>query len=51
MFYFFNRTLPVRKLQRLGGKLGEKICEDLGIQHMGDLINFSKEELQRRYKT
>lgn len=39
----------MRKVQGLGGKFGEKICEDLGIQHMGELINFSKEELQRRY--
>lgn len=33
----------------MGGKFGEKICEDLGIQYMSDLIRFSKEELQRRY--
>lgn len=39
----------MRKVQGLGGKFGEKICEDLGIQFMGDLIRFSKEELQRRY--
>lgn len=39
----------MRKVQGLGGKFGEKICEDLGIQHMGELVNFSKEELQRRY--
>lgn len=43
------RTLPVRKVQGLGGKFGERICEDLSIQHMGDLIKFTKEELQRRY--
>lgn len=36
-------------MQGLGGKFGEKICEDLGIKHMGDLNQFSKEELQRRY--
>lgn len=36
-------------MQGLGGKFGERICEDLGIQHMGDLIRFSREELQRRY--
>lgn len=39
----------MRKVQGLGGKFGERICEDLGISHMGDLIRFSKEELQRRY--
>lgn len=47
--FLFSRTLPLRKVQGLGGKFGEKICEDLSIQHMGDLIRFSKEELQRRY--
>lgn len=36
-------------MQGLGGKFGEKICEDLCIQFMGDLVNFSKEYLQRRY--
>lgn len=36
-------------MQGLGGKFGEKLCEDLGIKHMGDLIKFSREELQRRY--
>ncbi|XP_031625500.1 DNA polymerase eta [Contarinia nasturtii] len=46
---FLFKDLPVRKVQGLGGKFGERICEDLGIQHMGDLVRFSKEELQRRY--
>lgn len=45
----FCSTLPVRKVQGLGGKFGEKICDDLGIRFMGDLTRFSKEELQRRY--
>lgn len=48
-FSYFYSTLPVRKVQGLGGKFGEKICDDLGIKFMGDLIRFSKEELQRRY--
>lgn len=42
-------TLPVRKVQGLGGKFGEKICEDLSIQFIGELTKFSKEELQKRY--
>lgn len=33
----------------MGGKFGEKLCEDLGIKFMGDLIKFSREELLRRY--
>lgn len=48
-FRSLHRTLPLSKVQGLGGKFGEKICEDLGIQHMADLIKFSREELQRRY--
>lgn len=43
------RNLPVRKVQGLGGKFGEKLCEDLGIENMGQLGKFSKEELQKRY--
>lgn len=33
----------------MGGKFGEKLCEDLGIKFMGELIKFSREELLRRY--
>lgn len=36
-------------MQGLGGKFGEKLCEDLGIKYIGELIKFSKEELYRRY--
>lgn len=43
------RTLPVTKVQGLGGKFGEKVCGDLGITYMNDLIRFSKEDLQKRY--
>lgn len=46
---YYSSTLPVRKVQGLGGKFGEKLCEDLNIKFMGDLVQFSKEELQRRY--
>lgn len=45
-----SSTLPVRKVQGLGGKFGEKICDDLGIKFMGELIQFSRDELQRRYE-
>lgn len=33
----------------MGGKFGEKLCEDLNIKFMGELIKFSREELLRRY--
>lgn len=39
----------MRKVQGLGGKFGEKLCEDLGIEKMGQLVKFSKEDLQKRY--
>lgn len=47
--YSAGRKLPVRKVQGLGGKFGEKLCEDLGIEKMGQLVKFSKEDLQKRY--
>lgn len=43
------RNLSLRKVQGLGGKYGEKLCEDLGIEKMGEMIRFNKEELIRRY--
>lgn len=46
----FDRTLPIQKVQGLGGKLGERICIELNVQHMAELLQFSKEELQRRYE-
>lgn len=48
-FLFPHRTLPIQKVQGLGGKFGEKICTELSAQHMADLLAFSKEELQKRY--
>lgn len=50
--YFFcirYRTLPIQKVQGLGGKWGEKICTELNVQHMTDLLAFSKEELKKHY--
>lgn len=34
----------------MGGKLGERICTELNVQHMAELLQFSKDELQRRYE-
>ncbi|XP_055304153.1 DNA polymerase eta-like [Sitodiplosis mosellana] len=44
----FYRTLPIKKVQGLGGKLGEKICEDLNVQFMSELLQFSKEDLLKQ---
>lgn len=45
------RTLPLTKVQGLGGKFGEKVCDDLGIKFMAELVRFTREELQQRYDT
>lgn len=36
-------------MQGLGGKFGEKVCTELNVEFMGDLINFSRDELTQRY--
>lgn len=43
------RSLPVRKVQGLGGKFGEEVCQNLKIEMVGELIRFSKDEMQRRF--
>lgn len=49
MCTFRCRTLPIRKVQGLGGKFGDRLCEELNVQHMADLFQYTKEELQRRF--
>lgn len=34
-------------MQGLGGKFGEKICENLDVQYMAELLPFTKDELQK----
>lgn len=34
-------------MQGLGGKLGEKICEDLKVEFMAELLQFTKEDLHQ----
>lgn len=36
-------------VQGLGGKFGEKICTELSVHHMAELLAFSKDELQKSY--
>ncbi|GFN97064.1 DNA polymerase eta-like [Plakobranchus ocellatus] len=40
-------TLPIPKIRHLGGKLGAFLTDDLHLQHMGDLVQFSEKELQQ----
>ncbi|XP_014286764.1 DNA polymerase eta isoform X5 [Halyomorpha halys] len=43
------KTLPVKKIKNLGGKLGNNVVEKLGCQTMSDLLKFSEKELQAKY--
>lgn len=43
------RTLPVKKVRNLGGKLGDDVVETLGITHMAELTNFTEKQLQAKY--
>ncbi|XP_055376904.1 DNA polymerase eta isoform X2 [Condylostylus longicornis] len=43
------KNLPVQKIKGLGGKFGEEIIAELQIKTVGDLLRFSKTELQKRY--
>ncbi|KAJ3674829.1 hypothetical protein LUZ60_005445 [Juncus effusus] len=42
-------SLPVKKMKQLGGKLGSSLQEDLGINTVGDLLQFSEHKLQDYY--
>ncbi|CAH2041012.1 unnamed protein product [Thlaspi arvense] len=41
--------LPIKKMKQLGGKLGTSLQDDLGVNTVGDLLQFSEEKLQERY--
>ncbi|XP_059281764.1 DNA polymerase eta isoform X2 [Lycium ferocissimum] len=42
-------TLPIKKMKQLGGKLGTSLQIDLGVNTVGDLLQFSEEKLQDYY--
>ncbi|KAL6206239.1 hypothetical protein ACLB2K_023488 [Fragaria x ananassa] len=42
-------SLPIKKMKQLGGKLGSSVQTDLGVNTVGDLLQFSEEKLQQRY--
>ncbi|CAL8255989.1 unnamed protein product [Lota lota] len=42
-------SLPVSKIRNLGGKLGVSITETLGVENMGELIQFSKAQLGQHF--
>ncbi|KAL8201549.1 hypothetical protein R6Q57_010696 [Mikania cordata] len=41
--------LPIKKMKQLGGKLGSSLQTDLGVNIVGDLLQFSEEKLQDIY--
>ncbi|XP_069153604.1 DNA polymerase eta isoform X7 [Solanum lycopersicum] len=43
------RTLPIKKMKQLGGKLGTSLQIDLGVNTVGDMLQFSEEKLQGYY--
>jgi len=42
-------TLPVKKVRNLGGKFGDIVVESLGCNVMGDLLQYSLEQLQKQF--
>ncbi|XP_021677032.2 DNA polymerase eta isoform X2 [Hevea brasiliensis] len=42
-------SLPIKKMKQLGGKLGTSLQNDLGVNTVGGLLQFSEEKLQDRY--
>ncbi|XP_045464466.1 DNApol-eta isoform X2 [Harmonia axyridis] len=45
----FLSELPLKKIKRLGGKFGRKVSEKLNVNNVGDLLQFSEEELSRQF--
>lgn len=43
--------LPVKKMKQLGGKLGTSLQDDLGVNTVGELLQFSEQKLQEHYGT
>ncbi|XP_075497845.1 DNA polymerase eta [Primulina tabacum] len=44
----FLEPLPIKKMKQLGGKLGTSLETELGVSTVGDLLQFSEENLQER---
>lgn len=42
-------ALPVKKVRNLGGKFGDDVVELLGCKVMGDLLQYSLEQLQKHF--
>ncbi|XP_029801414.1 DNA polymerase eta isoform X2 [Suricata suricatta] len=44
----FSQT-PICKIRNLGGKLGASVIEILGVEYMGELIQFTESQLQTHF--
>ncbi|XP_054801326.1 DNA polymerase eta isoform X2 [Prosopis cineraria] len=42
-------SFPIKKMKQLGGKLGSSLQSDLGVNTVGELLQFSEEKLQQHY--
>ncbi|KAF8030708.1 hypothetical protein BT93_D0020 [Corymbia citriodora subsp. variegata] len=42
-------SLPIKKMKQLGGKLGSSLQSELGVNFVGDLLQFSEQKLQEYY--
>ncbi|KAL3523149.1 hypothetical protein ACH5RR_015983 [Cinchona calisaya] len=42
-------TLPIKKMKQLGGKLGTSLQTNLGVETVGDLLQFPEEKLQELF--
>ncbi|XP_018058181.1 PREDICTED: DNA polymerase eta [Atta colombica] len=42
-------TLPVKKVRNFGGKFGDVVVESLGCKVMGDLLQYSLEQLKKHF--
>ncbi|XP_018373164.1 PREDICTED: DNA polymerase eta isoform X2 [Trachymyrmex cornetzi] len=42
-------TLPVKKVRNLGGKFGDVVVDSLGCKVMGDLLQYSLEQLKKHF--
>lgn len=39
----------MKKIKSLGGKFGAALSEDLNINYMGDLLQFTERELNKKF--
>ncbi|XP_058518499.1 DNA polymerase eta isoform X3 [Ochotona princeps] len=44
----FNQV-PIRKIRSLGGKLGAYVIQELGVEYMGELTQFTESQLQGHF--